>query len=95
MSSSNKLITDKEFNNIDIWETEEGRMKALLYIFTEYTNSSDYKGIKRPTKLDKDNFSLFENTLFYSNDFRRFACDNYRVGLEYYDEEDEVSILKF
>ena len=27
-SPNNKLITDKEFNDIDIWETEEGRIKG-------------------------------------------------------------------
>jgi hypothetical protein len=37
MITSNKLITDKEFNNVDIWETQEGRMKALLYMFIQYT----------------------------------------------------------
>ena len=75
MITSNKLITDKKFNDIDIWETQEGRMKALLYMFIQYINSPNYKGISLP-KLDKDNISLLENTIFYDNDFQKFACDN-------------------
>ena len=93
-SSNNKLITDKEFNDIDIWETEEGRIKGLFYMFRQYINS-DYKDIDIPKTLDRNNIDLFTNTVYYDYDFRRFACDNYRIALEYYEKEDELSIMKF
>ena len=91
--NSNKLIPDKEFNDIDIWETQEGKMKALLYIFIEYLNFNNNK-ISLPKRLD-DNISLFEHTIFYDNDFQKFACENYRVALEYHDEKDILHIVKF
>jgi|GEM_PF-6114233 len=93
-SSTNKLITDKEFNDINIWETEEGRIKGLLYMFRQYTNSH-YKEIDIPKTVDRNNNDLFTNTIFYDDDFRRFVCDNYRIALEYHEEEDELSIMKF
>jgi len=68
-------------------------MKALLYIFIEYLNLNNNK-ISLPKRLD-DNISLFEHTIFYDNSFQKFACDNYRVTLEYHDEEHILHIVKF
>ena len=96
-SSNNKLITDKEFNDIDIWETQEGSMKALLYIFIEYFNFNNNKiNLPKTKRLDdNNNVSLFEHTIFYDNNFQKFAEDNYRLALEYHDEEDILHIVKF
>jgi hypothetical protein len=91
--SSYKGIPDKEFNNIDIWETEEGTMKALFYIFIEYFHLNNNK-ISLPKSLDY-NISLFENTIIHDNNFQKFVEDNYRVALEYHDEEDILHIVKF
>jgi hypothetical protein len=77
--SSNKFIPDKEFNNIEIWETEEGRMKALFYIFIEYFHFNNNR-ISLPKNLDK-NISIFENTIIHDNNFQKFAQDNNRVAL--------------
>jgi hypothetical protein len=94
ISNSNNLVEDKEFNDIDIWETSEGRMKAISYIFRKYLNSTNNEINLTKKNLD-GSISLFENILLYDNNFQKFAEDNYRVTFEYYEEEDELHIIKF
>ena len=94
--SYNKLITDKEFNDIDIWETQEGSMRGLFYIFIEYFHFNNNKiSLPKTKSLDDNISSLFEHTIIYDNNFQKFAEDNYRVALEYHDEEDILHIVKF
>jgi hypothetical protein len=90
-SSSSRWDEIDEFKDERIYETREGRLRAIAHIIKEYLQVKD---IRSDPKTVDDAMAPIINMVLNDKEFRKFALENYKVFI-YYDKKDsEFSIKK-
>jgi hypothetical protein len=94
MTSSNnhssRLNKNDEFKSEKIYETREGRFRAIAHIIKEYVQVKEIKS--DPITVD-DAMAPIINMVLNDKDFRKFAVENYKA-LILYDEKDAEFYIK-
>jgi hypothetical protein len=89
-SSSSRLDENDEFKNEKIYETREGRFRAIAHIIKEYLQVKEIKS--DPITVD-DAMAPIINMVLNDKEFRKFAVENYKA-LILYDEKDAEFYIK-
>jgi hypothetical protein len=89
-SSSSRLDENDEFKSEKIYETREGRFRAIAHIIKEYVQ---VKGIKSDPITVDDAMAPIINMVLNDKEFRKFAVENYKA-LILYDEKDAEFYIK-
>jgi len=89
-SSSSRLDENDEFKSEKIYETREGRFRAIAHIIKEYVQVKEIKS--DPITVD-DAMAPIINMVLNDKDFRKFAVENYKA-LILYDEKDAEFYIK-
>ena len=89
-SSSSRLDENDEFKNEKIYETREGRFRAIAHIIKEYVQVKEIKS--DPITVD-DAMAPIINMVLTDKEFRKFAVENYKA-LILYDEKDAEFYIK-
>ena len=89
-NSSSKLDENDEFKNEKIYETREGRFRAIAHIIKEYVQVKEIKS--DPITVDNAMAPLI-NMVINDKEFRKFAVENYKA-LILYDEKDAEFYIK-
>jgi hypothetical protein len=88
--SNRNLNEDDEFKGEKIYETREGRFRAIAHIIKEYVQ---VKGIKSDPITVDDAMAPIINMVLTDKEFRKFAVENYKA-LILYDEKDAEFYIK-
>ena len=89
-NSSSRLDENDEFKNEKIYETREGRFRAIAHIIKEYVQVKEIKS--DPITVD-DAMAPIINMVLTDKEFRKFAVENYKA-LILYDEKDAEFYIK-
>jgi len=89
MSSSRWGEVD-EFKGEKIYETREGRLRAIAHIIKEYLQ---VKEIKSDPKTVDDAMAPITNMVLNDKEFRKYALENYKTFI-YYDIKDAEFYIK-
>ena len=89
-NSSSRLDENDEFKSEKIYETTEGRFRAIAHIIKEYVQ---VKGIKSDPITVDDAMAPIINMVLNDKEFRKFAVENYKA-LILYDEKDAEFYIK-
>jgi hypothetical protein len=89
-NSSSRLNKNDEFKSEKIYETREGRFRAIAHIIKEYVQVKEIKS--DPITVD-DAMAPIKNMVLNDKDFRKFAVENYKA-LILYDEKDAEFYIK-
>ena len=89
-NSSSRLNKNDEFKSEKIYETREGRFRAIAHIIKEYVQ---VKGIKSDPITVDDAMAPIINMVLNDKEFRKFAVENYKA-LILYDEKDAEFYIK-
>jgi hypothetical protein len=89
-NSSSRLNKNDEFKSEKIYETREGRFRAIAHIIKEYVQVKEIKS--DPITVD-DAMAPIINMVLNDKDFRKFAVENYKA-LILYDEKDAEFYIK-
>ena len=89
-NSSSRLNENDEFKSEKIYETREGRFRAIAHIIKEYVQ---VKGIKSDPITVDDAMAPIINMVLNDKEFRKFAVENYKA-LILYDEKDAEFYIK-
>jgi len=90
-SSSGRWDEVDEFKGEKIYESREGRLRAIAHIIKEYLQ---VKEIESNPKTVDDAMAPITNVVLNDKEFRKFALENYKVFI-YYDKKDaEFNIIK-
>jgi len=89
-SSNSRLDENDEFKNEKIYETREGRFRAIAHIIKEYVQVKEIKS--DPITVD-DAMAPIINMVLTDKEFRKFAVENYKA-LILYDEKDAEFYIK-
>src|SRR5215213_2172536 len=90
-SSSGRRDEVDEFKGEKIYESREGRLRAIAHIIKEYLQ---VKEIESNPKTVDDAMAPITNVVLNDKEFRKFALENYKVFI-YYDKKDaEFNIIK-
>jgi hypothetical protein len=89
-NSSSRLDENDEFKNEKIYETREGRFRAIAHIIKEYVQVKEIKS--DPITVDNAMAPLI-NMVINDKEFRKFAVENYKA-LILYDEKDAEFYIK-
>src|SRR5215212_10241277 len=90
-SSSGRWDEVDEFKGERIYESREGRLRAIAHIIKEYLQ---VKEIESNPKTVDDAMAPITNVVLNDKEFRKFALENYKVFI-YYDKKDaEFNIIK-
>jgi hypothetical protein len=89
-NSSNRLDENDEFKSEKIYETREGRFRAIAHIIKEYLQ---VKEIDSNPKTVDDAMAPITNMVLNDKEFRKFAVENYKA-LILYDEKDAEFYIK-
>jgi len=90
-SSSGRWDEVDEFKGEKIYESREGRLRAIAHIIKEYLQ---VKKIESNPKTVDDAMAPITNVVLNDKEFRKFALENYKVFI-YYDKKDaEFNIIK-
>ena len=89
-SSNNRWNEIDEFKGEKIYESREGRLRAIAHIIKEYLQN---KEIKSDPKTVDDAMAPITNMVLNDKEFRKFALDNYNVFI-YYDKKDTEFYIK-
>jgi hypothetical protein len=89
-SSSSRLDENDEFKSEKIYETREGRFRAIAHIIKEYVQVKEIKS--DPITVD-DAMAPIINMVLNDKEFRKFAVENYKA-LILYDEKDAEFYIK-
>jgi len=89
-SSSSRLDENDEFKNEKIYETREGRFRAIAHIIKEYVQ---VKGIKSDPITVDDAMAPIINMVLTDKEFRKYVVENYKA-LILYDEKDAEFYIK-
>ena len=90
MTSSNKWDESDEFKGEKIYESREGRLRAIAHIIKEYLQN---KEIKSDPKTVDDAMAPITNMVLNDKEFRKFALENYKTFI-YYDNKDAEFYIK-
>jgi hypothetical protein len=89
-NSNNKWNEIDEFKGEKIYESKEGRLRAIAHIIKEYLQIKD---IRSDPKTVDDAMSPIINMVLNDKEFKKFTLDNYKV-LIYYDKKDSEFHIK-
>jgi hypothetical protein len=89
-NSSSRLDENDEFKSEKIYETREGRFRAIAHIIKEYVQVKEIKS--DPITVD-DAMAPIINMVLNDKEFRKFAVENYKA-LILYDEKDAEFYIK-
>jgi hypothetical protein len=89
-NSSSRLNKNDEFKSEKIYETREGRFRAIAHIIKEYVQVKEIKS--DPITVD-DAMAPIINMVLNDKEFRKFAVENYKA-LILYDEKDAEFYIK-
>jgi hypothetical protein len=89
-NSSSRLDENDEFKSEKIYETREGRFRAIAHIIKEYLQ---VKEIDSNPKTVDDAMAPITNMVLNDKEFRKFAVENYKA-LILYDEKDTEFYIK-
>ena len=89
-NSSSRLNENDEFKSEKIYETREGRFRAIAHIIKEYVQVKEIKS--DPITVD-DAMAPIINMVLNDKEFRKFAVENYKA-LILYDEKDAEFYIK-
>ena len=89
-NSSSRLDEKDEFQSEKIYETREGRFRAIAHIIKEYVQVNEIKS--DPITVD-DAMAPIRNMVLNDKEFRKFAVENYKAFI-LYDEKDAEFYIK-
>ena len=89
-SNNNRWDEIDEFKDEKIYESREGRLRAIAHIIKEYLQ---VKEIRSDPKTVNDAMAPITNMILNDKEFRKFALDNYKVFI-YYDKKDTEFYIK-
>jgi hypothetical protein len=89
-NSSSRLDENDEFKSEKIYETREGRFRAIAHIIKEYLQ---VKEIDSNPKTVDDAMAPITNMVLNDKEFRKFALENYKVFI-FYDKKDAEFHIK-
>ena len=90
-SSSNRWDESDEFKGEKIYESREGRLRAIAHIIKEYLQN---KEIKSDPKTVDDAMAPITNMVLNDKEFRKFALENYKTFISYDNKDAEFHIKK-
>ena len=90
-SSSNKWDEIDEFKGGKIYESREGRLRAIAHIIKEYLQ---VKEIKSDPKTVDDAMAPITNMVLNDKEFRKFALENYKAFIFYDNKDADFHIKK-
>jgi hypothetical protein len=89
-SNSSRWDEIDEFKGEKIYESREGRLRAIAHIIKEYLQ---VKEIDSNPKTVDDAMSPITNMVLNDKEFRKFALENYKVFI-FYDKKDAEFHIK-
>jgi hypothetical protein len=89
-SNSSRWDEIDEFKGEKIYETREGRFRAIAHIIKEYVQ---VKEIDSNPKTVDDAMAPITNMVLNDKEFRKFALENYKVFI-FYDKKDAEFHIK-
>jgi hypothetical protein len=89
-SNSSRWDEIDEFNGEKIYESREGRLRAIAHIIKEYLQ---VKEIDSNPKTVDDAMAPITNMVLNDKEFRKFALENYKVFI-FYDKKDAEFHIK-
>ena len=90
MTSNSRWDEIDEFKGEKIYESREGRLRAIAHIIKEYLQ---VKEIESNPKTVDDAMAPITNMVLNDKDFRKFALENYKVFI-FYDKKDTEFHIK-
>lgn len=90
-SSSNRWDESDEFKGEKIYESREGRLRAIAHIIKEYLQ---VKEIKSDPKTVDDAMAPITNMVLNDKEFRKFALENYKAFIFYDNKDADFHIKK-
>ena len=90
-SSSNRWDESDEFKGEKIYESREGRLRAIAHIIKEYLQN---KEIKSDPKTVDDAMAPITNMVLNDKEFRKFALENYKAFIFYDNKDADFHIKK-
>jgi hypothetical protein len=91
MTSSSRWDEVDEFKGEKIYETREGRLRAIAHIIKEYLQTKE--GIERDPKTVNDAMAPIMDMALNDKEFKKFTLENYNVFI-YYDKNDAEFYIK-
>jgi hypothetical protein len=89
-SSNHRWDEIDEFKGEKIYESKEGRLRAIAHIIKEYLQ---VKEIRSDPKTVDDAMAPITNMVLNDKKFKKFTLDNYKVVI-YYDKKDAEFYIK-
>jgi hypothetical protein len=89
-NSNNRWNEIDEFKGEKIYESKEGRLRAIAHIIKEYLQ---VKEIRSDPKTVDDAMAPITNIVLNDKEFKKFTLDNFKV-LIYYDKKDAEFYIK-
>ena len=89
-NSNNRWDEIDEFKGEKIYESKEGRLRAIAHIIKEYLQ---VKEIRSDPKTVDDAMAPITNIVLNDKEFKKFTLDNFKV-LIYYDKKDTEFYIK-
>ena len=90
-SSNNRWDEIDEFKGEKIYESREGRLRAIAHIIKEYLQ---VKEIKSDPKTADDAMAPITNMVLNDKEFRKFALENYKAFIFYDNKDADFHIKK-
>ena len=90
-NSDNRWNEIDEFKGERIYETREGRLRAIAHIIKEYLQAKE--GIERDPKTVDDAMAPIMDMALNDKEFKKFTLENYNVFI-YYDKNDAEFYIK-
>ena len=90
MTSNSRWDEIDEFKGEKIYESREGRLRAIAHIIKEYLQ---VKEIDNNPKTVDDAMAPITNMVLNDKEFRKFALENYKVFI-FYDKKDAEFYIK-
>ena len=90
MTSNSRWNEVDEFKGEKIYESREGRLRAIAHIIKEYLQ---VKEIDSNPKTVDDAMAPITNMVLNDKEFRKFALENYKVFI-FYDKKDAEFYIK-
>lgn len=90
MTSNSRWDEIDEFKGEKIYESREGRLRAIAHIIKEYLQ---VKEIDSNPKTVDDAMAPITNMVLNDKEFRKFALENYKVFI-FYDRKDAEFHIK-
>jgi hypothetical protein len=89
--SSNRWDEIDEFKGERIYETQEGRLRAIAHIIKEYLQIKE--GVEHDPKTVDDAMAPIMDMALNDKEFKKFTLENYNVFI-YYDKNDAEFYIK-